>query len=120
MVCKSLPNFNHLGYTHIFNYLIKNPTIDLVYGVYPTKIDGTRVHHSVSLCLACFHERVDIVKFLLKIPEIHSTDDQFPLFAACKNGNLEIVQLLLNDIQDPSSTALDLAISYGHLNVVKT
>lgn len=95
------------------------------------------VNHSTSdnghfsfLHAACLTNRLEIVKVLLRHPDIkingHSQCNSTPFGLACRDGHHEIVRLLLNDSRTSVNlpvqfgyTPLKVAADYGHLNVIQ-
>ena len=96
--------------------------------------DVRTVNKSTALYLACCTNNLDIVNILLvrgrACPLIDNQDGETPLFRAATDGNMPIVQRLL-DIPLPSAcieatvhsaagqTALVTAARYGHVEIVQ-
>jgi len=116
----ALMRASHQGHFHIVEYLVKKAGARVNY----QSIDG-----STALMWASRKGRNDIVKFLLENgadPEIEDIEGWTVLFSACRRGNLESVQEIVNYILDINkqdskfkNTALMYACRYGYLDIVK-
>ncbi len=90
----------------------------------PVNMKGPSYDDNKSIYIACLHGKEDIVKILLRHPEVDpSSCNNRALTAARKNGHLGIVKLLLQDSRvDPSideNAVLYNSIRNGHLDIVK-
>ena len=85
---------------------------------------------STVLLTACIHDRVEVVKFLLSLPEIDinvtTADDYTPFAHVCNEGKVELAKLFLKDprlninyVDYTGRSALWFACEEGHTEIVK-
>ena len=106
---------------NILHYACLNKSCDVIQYMIDTfelKIQGNLVDLVYN---ACESNNVNTLKFLKKkgLKLNLSTKHKVPLIPACRHGNLDMVQLLIESGAPGGSITLVTAINYDHLEVVR-
>ena len=109
------------GYLEIVELLLKDKRVDV----------NLRNEDQSAFYYACSDGRIEIVKLLLsnKKVDINSETNRgfTPLMEACRKGQFEVVELILQSDRKidlnaqnlDEKTAIDIARDYGYLNIVE-
>jgi ankyrin repeat protein len=74
------------------------------------------------------YKKIRLTSHPLALINKRDTNGQTPLYIACKNGNLEVVMLLLKEkadylltsqVEDEQETNLEVAVRWGHKRIVQ-